>query len=125
MPTETQLRTHIERADKHFEALCERMDAAGLAGLYTADATLLPPGTDMRKGRDAIAEFWRGAFFGGVKNVKLDPIDVEECGPDVAREIGLFSLDTPNGRAEGKYLVVWKREGGEWRLDADIWNTNG
>nr|HET6901451.1 hypothetical protein [Ktedonobacteraceae bacterium] len=23
----------------------------------------------------------------------------------------------------GKYVVVWKQEGGDWRLDVDIWNS--
>ena len=124
MQTQAELRSAIERADQHFQDLCARTDATGLAELYTENATLLPPGSDLRKGRDAIAEFWRGAFFAGVKNVKLEPLDVEECGENVAREIGHFSLDAPNGHVDGKYLVVWKRDGGEWRLDADIWNTN-
>jgi uncharacterized protein (TIGR02246 family) len=125
MEARAAVRTAIEQADGQFERLCERKDAAALAELYTEGAALFTPGHDMQRGRDAIAAFWRGAFEAGVRNVALEPREVEEYGADVAREIGAFSLDSPNGRVEGKYIVIWKREAGEWRLDADIWNTNG
>lgn len=28
------------------------------------------------------------------------------------------------GDAVGKYIVVWKDDGGTWKLHLDIWNTN-
>jgi uncharacterized protein (TIGR02246 family) len=125
MQAQTGVWAAIEQADEHFGDLCNRRDVAGLAELYTETAIILPPGSELHEGRDAIAEFWRGAFDAGVRNVALEPIDVEEYGSDVAREIGAFSLDTPTGHVEGKYVVIWKRIDGEWRLDTDIWNTNG
>ena len=39
----------------------------------------------------------------------------------------LDKMPLPDGQSVtdiGKYLVVWKREGGAWRLHIDIWNTN-
>ncbi len=37
-----------------------------------------------------------------------------------------FAFDTDNGRFEdkGKYIVVWKKVGGAWKVAADIFNTN-
>jgi ketosteroid isomerase-like protein len=35
-----------------------RGDAAALAGMYTEDASLLPPGAEMIRGRAAIQAFW-------------------------------------------------------------------
>jgi ketosteroid isomerase-like protein len=31
-----------------------------------------------------------------------------------------------NGKTadRGKYIVVWKRDGGQWRLHRDSWNTS-
>ena len=46
-------------------------------------------------------------------------------GPSAAREIGTFSLMTKDAAPKeisGKYLVVWQRISGEWKLSADIWN---
>ncbi|MDF2760692.1 MAG: hypothetical protein K0S99_3327, partial [Thermomicrobiales bacterium] len=27
------------------------------------------------------------------------------------------------GPSRGKYVVVWRREGGTWRIHLDIWNS--
>ncbi len=37
-----------------------------------------------------------------------------------------FAFDTDNGRVtdKGKYVVVWKKIGGTWKIKADIFNTN-
>jgi len=37
-----------------------------------------------------------------------------------------FAIDTDNGRVtgKGKYLVVWKKVDGMWKVSADIFNTN-
>ena len=37
-----------------------------------------------------------------------------------------FAFDTDNGRVtdKGKYIVVWKKVGGAWKVASDIFNTN-
>ena len=46
----------------------------------------------------------------------------------MAYEIGTYTmgLDAPGGRVEdeGKYVVVWTRVGGDWKVAADIFNSN-
>jgi ketosteroid isomerase-like protein len=65
----------------------------------------------------------------GVRDVKLETIAVETTGASLAAEVGraVLTLQQPGGAsatAEGKYVVVWKEDGGEWKLHADIWNMN-
>jgi ketosteroid isomerase-like protein len=40
--------------------------------------------------------------------------------------VGLASLKDEDGEAvdEVKFIEVWKREDGEWRIHRDIWNSN-
>jgi ketosteroid isomerase-like protein len=48
-------------------------------------------------------------------------------GRGAAREIGAATLETkaqPPQQVAGKYVVVWRRIGGKWRLATDIWNMN-
>jgi ketosteroid isomerase-like protein len=50
---------------------------------------------------------------------------VKPLGPSAAREIGTFSLKTKGPTPQevtDKYVVVWEKVGGDWRLAADIWN---
>ena len=102
-----------------------RGDAQRMADLYTREGQLLPPGADVVTGRDAIAEFWQGVFDSGVAQVDLAPVDVEEHG-DTGIEVGRLEIGDADGVTldEGKYVVVWKREDGEWKLHRDIWNSS-
>ena len=57
----------------------------------------------------------------------LKTIDLEVDG-DSACEVGqtTLSLEPPGDQratANVKYVVVWRRAAGEWRLHRDIWNA--
>jgi len=48
---------------------------------------------------------------------------------ELAREIGTATLTIRGDggqeqTATAKFVVVWKRQGGEWRWHTDIWNTD-
>ena len=122
------VREALTSANQHFMDAFKRGDAAGISALYTDEAKLLPPGNQMVSGREAIESFWRGAMNMGIKEAKLETVGVEAEG-NLAYEVGRFALKVePEGgegtTVTGKYVVVWKNQGGTWRLHADIWNTN-
>src|SRR6185312_2743301 len=123
------LKPDIDAANAKFVAAFNKGDAAAMAALYTEHATALPPGGDVVQGRDGIQKLWAGAIQSGLKNVTLQAVSVEAYGASTAREIGRFSFDAPNpqkqmSKVDGKYVVIWKRVKGAWRLDTDIWNMN-
>jgi uncharacterized protein (TIGR02246 family) len=122
------LKAEIDAANQKWIAAFNRGDAAAVAALYTDQATVLPPGSDMVSGHDAIQKFWGGAIQNGLKNATLQTVVVEQFG-NAAREIGRFTLDVTNPQkptvhVEGKYVVLWKHLHGIWKLDTDIWNMN-
>jgi hypothetical protein len=60
-----------------------------------------------------------------VSNPKITTLEVKRLSPSALREVGTFSLMTrgPSPKeVSGKYLVLWQRVRGEWKLAADIWN---
>ena len=93
--------------------------------MYTADARAFPPGMDIINGRDAIQKLWQGVIDSGVKSAELTTTDVESQG-NVAHEVGNYAMKDASGKVldRGKYIVIWKRDQGTWRLHRDIWNTN-
>lgn len=122
---DTTIRAGIAAQNERFMRAANGGDAAALAALYPDDATLLPPGAAMIRGRPGIEAFWAAALQ-QIEAVKLTSVDVADLGDGAAREIGRVQL-TPKGQdhpLEGKYVVVWKRLGGEWQLDTDIWNMD-
>lgn len=122
------IKSEVDAANAKWVAAVNKGDAASVGQLYTEQATALPPGAPMVKGRAAIQKLWDDAIKSGVKNVTLKAVEVEQFG-NAAREIGLFTLDMPDAQkqpmhVEGKYVVLWRKVGGSWKLDTDIWNTN-
>lgn len=118
----------IRAANQKFMDAFNRRDAEGIAALYTKDAKLLPPNSEMITGTQSIEAFWQGAMSLGIKDPKLETIAIEARG-DLACEVGRYTMTIqPPGSSRvtdvGKYVVVWKNEGGAWKLSIDIWNTN-
>ena len=114
----------IEAANAKWIDFFNRGDFAGVASLYTEDATAFPPGSAMVNGRAAIEAMWK-SMAGQVSDPKLTTLDVKPLGPSAAREIGTFSLKTKGltpQEVTGKYLVAWEKIGSDWKLAADIWN---
>ena len=123
MPVFAQ-KAEIEAVNAKWIEFFNKGDFAGLASLYTEDATAFPPGSAMVKGRAAIEALWKN-MAEQVSDPKLTTLDVKALGPSAAREIGTFSLKTKGPRPQevtGKYLVVWEKIGNDWKLAADIWN---
>ena len=117
-------KARIEAVNAKWVELFNKGDFEGIANLYTADATAFPPGAPMVKGRFAIGKMWK-SLAEQASNPRLTTLDVKRLSPTAAREIGTFSLTTKGPSPEeisGKYLVVWQRVSGEWKLSADIWN---
>jgi uncharacterized protein (TIGR02246 family) len=125
-PTLAQDKATIEKLNGIWTTAFNKGDAAAVAALYTEDAYVLPPGSEIVKGRAAIEAFWRQAAQ-QLTDAKLTTVDVLPLGAEAAREIGTVTLKTktqPPQEIVGKYAVVWRKSGGDWKLATDIWNTN-
>jgi uncharacterized protein (TIGR02246 family) len=118
-------RPGIEAANARFTADFAKGDAAAVASHYTVAGQVFPPNGDVVRGREAIAAFWKGVMDAGIKGVKLTVVEAEAHG-GTAHEVGTYVLTGEGGKTldTGKYIVVWKRDGGSWKLHRDIWNTS-
>ena len=117
-------KAQIEAVNAKWMELFNKGDFEELAQLYTVDAIAFPPGSTMVRGKAAIGTMWKG-MAEQVSNPNVTTLEVKRLGPATAREIGTFSLTTkgPSPKeVSGKYLVVWERVRGQWKLAADIWN---
>ena len=117
-------KAEIEAVNAKWIEFFNKGDWAGVASLYTDDATAFPPGSAMVKGSAAIGAMWKG-IAEQVSDPKVITLDVKSLGPAAAREIGTFGLKTKGPTPQevtGKYVVVWEKVGSDWKLAADIWN---
>ena len=119
------VRSDIDAADAQFSAAAAKGDGAGLAALYATDGQVLPAGSDPIKGSQAIQKFWQGALDSGIAGIGLTTVEIYGHGP-TATEVGQYELRHKNGKVldHGKYIVVWRHEGGKWKLLRDMFSTN-
>lgn len=122
--TAANVATAIKANNKNLMADLARGDAAAIGTRYAKGAKLMPPNADFQKGKH-IAHFWQGAIDRGIKSGALKTQEVEvhgataiEVGTYVLKGAGKTRLDT------GKYIVVWKKEGRDWKLYRDIFNSS-
>ncbi|PCJ98842.1 MAG: DUF4440 domain-containing protein [Flavobacteriaceae bacterium] len=94
---------------------------------YTNDAKIFPQNSRIIEGKDSILNYWR--LPDGVRTVhhKLMPEEIKIMGKE-AYDYGYYEgiTKTANGKErtwKGKYVVVWRKEGGHWKMYLDIWNS--
>ena len=122
---QTATRSAIDAGVKKWSDAVAKGDAAALSALYADDAMVFPTNSDIVRGKAAIRKFWQGFIDSGIKNVALNTLEVEVLG-DTAIEVGTYASTGADGKAmdKGKYIVVWKRVGNDWKIRRDIFNTS-
>lgn len=101
-------------------------DYQTLANSYTADAKILPPGADIIAGREAIKNRWQLPEGVRILHHKVSPQEIEVLG-NTAYDMGYYEGKTQRADGstvswKGKYLIVWKKEAGDWKMYLDAWN---
>jgi len=122
---EQAIRGHVD----HWLQLVKAKDAAGIAQLYAEDGAVMAPNAPIGKGRVAIQQTW--ASMMGTPGFDLtfvpEQIIVSSSG-DMALDRGTYRLTVaPAGKPQldtGKYVVVWRKVGGDWKAAADIFNSD-
>jgi uncharacterized protein (TIGR02246 family) len=116
----------VEELNASFITAFNKGDMQAIAKMYTEGAHLLPPNAEMVRGRSGIEAFWR-KIAEAIGDLKLTTIDVERLGSEALREVGAVSAKSrqqPSQEIQGKYVVIWQKVGGDWKLATDIWNMN-
>lgn len=121
----SNLKSSIEEMNSKFIDLFRSGNAEGLASFYTDDAQLMVPGAPAMSGTDNIVAYWQGAIDAGINNVKLETTDVSGCGNEVI-EYGKYTIFAGDNFAvdNGKYIVIWKKVGKEFKIFRDIPNSD-
>ena len=122
---EQAIRGHVD----HWLQLVKAKDAAGIAALYAEDGAVMPPNAPIGKGRGAIQQTWASMMRtpGFALTFAPEQIVVSASG-DMALDRGTYNLTVaPDGTPQtdtGKYVVVWRKIGSEWKAAADIFNSD-
>jgi uncharacterized protein (TIGR02246 family) len=119
-------KSDIQKLDDKMTAAFNRGDLATFLSMYKDDAVLLPPGAEITKGKADIDAFWKKGAE-AIGEARLTALDVKPLGNLAVQEVGSFILKTrtqPPQEIVGKYLVIWEKVDADWKIAADMWNTN-
>jgi ketosteroid isomerase-like protein len=121
---ETAIRDIVTRWNEH---LVNKDDSA-VAAIYAADAVLLPPNEPAVTGSSAIRQYWAALWpLNASLTITPGSVKISQAG-DMAWEGGTWTYSAPSPAGpvadNGKYLVVWHKVNGEWKVAQDIWNSN-
>jgi ketosteroid isomerase-like protein len=102
-----------------------------VVAFYAPKGTLVWPGAPPHHGTAAIRAAWDEAFaqFDGLKlKFTAERVDFSKSG-DMASDFGRVDFgynDPEKGRVEmkAKYVVVWIKIKGQWKVLYDSWNAN-
>lgn len=110
-----------------FSEAVMRSDAQAIGMAYTEDAKIFPSNTDIIRGREAIIEYW--TLPDGVQTTyhKIRPEEIKINGKE-AYDYGYYEgttrrADGSESSWRGKYVIIWKKLDGEWKIYLDIWNN--
>jgi ketosteroid isomerase-like protein len=117
----------IKEQVKKFSDYLMNDERAEVVAMYTADAKIFPNNMDILEG-EALSNYWNPKESTPWKTTyhKVTPIEIKILGNE-AYDYGYYEGKSTNGETEsawrGKYVIVWKKEEGEWRIYLDIWNN--
>lgn len=110
---------------QEFAVAYNAKDAGAIAGFYTSDGALLPPGSAVLSGREPIAAHYASAFEQGVSDLQFKVLEIRQAGPATAVEIGETQVMAGTRKIHGRYLHVWVLENGTWALSRDMYHVVG
>jgi ketosteroid isomerase-like protein len=116
----------IEENNSRFTKAHVTGDHAVIDGMFTRDAKVLPPDSEPVIGRDAIAKLTKQYIEFGITEFREETTDfygTEDLLVDQGSYVMVYGKDKT--MEKGKYLNVWKREEGTWKIYSNIWNSNG
>jgi ketosteroid isomerase-like protein len=120
----TTAKAEIEEANKNFMSLVVAGDSIGIAEMYTADAKLMFAGRPAEVGRANIQTTFSRILSSGVTKVNLETKEVFGTEDLLAEEGEVTVYVKDMAVAVEKYIILWKKEDGKWKLFRDIANSN-
>ncbi|MFD1095435.1 alpha/beta fold hydrolase [Salegentibacter chungangensis] len=115
----------ITSANSRLEKAIAAQDSELATENYTEDAIFLIPTAPPMKGKAQIDAFFKDNFHKGVRSAEFQTLDIEGT-EKILSEAGRYVLRDEKGEIldMGKYMVVWKKVDGKWRMHRDMFNTS-
>jgi ketosteroid isomerase-like protein len=101
-------------------------DTLAINNAYTSDGKILPNGTPILEG-NSLKEYWNEGVRNGQTyyHHKVTPEEIKILG-DHAYDYGYYEGESGSegnrSKWKGKYVIIWRKLKGDWKIYLDIWN---
>lgn len=120
-----EAKKEIDAANLEFVKLFNSSDSVGLANMFTIDGKSMEPNEPVFSGRSEIQRHYAIVMKAG--NNKLGLVTTGLWGGEqMLAEEGEYTFMDKNEKVldKGKYIVLWKKEEGNWKLFRDCYNSD-
>jgi ketosteroid isomerase-like protein len=122
----------IRNLEDQWTVALQKSDTDKIISFFNTDAVAMKPNTPISIGLQAIRKERESSFTDTTMlyktySSKIDTIEVSASG-DLAyvRGTDRITTKTPNGLVDdmGKWVDIWKKINGEWKVVVNIWNSD-
>ena len=111
---------------KAFSEYIKDSDYKMIGQSYTKDAKIFPNNRNILEGTEAILDYWKLPTGVKILHHKVVSNEIKILGAE-AYDYGTYEGTTQAANGEvsswkGKYVIVWKKVDGKWKMYLDIWN---
>src|SRR5881296_671256 len=105
-------------------------NADQFVSFYSDDAVVLPPNAPAVSGKETIKKMFTDMMSAPGFALSFQPTKVEVAkSGDLAYTQGTYemSMNDPKGKPmtdKGKYLTVWRKQGGDWKAVQDMFSSD-
>ena len=125
-PNHDCLKEAASKVQQWYSQAFEQNDPSVLTDHYSMKCCLMPNGDRLISSKEGHNEYWQKTFDSGFVKPVVVVAELEQHSEDYGTEIGTFVINGKSEKGEfskrGKYVRVWKREEGEWRIHRNIYN---
>lgn len=119
------MRPVIEALNREFTNAHVISDSAAMVNIFTKDARVLGPDADPVIGRAAIEVLTAQYLTFGITEFKETTVAFygnEDLLIDEGTYVMVYGKEKT--RDAGKYVNIWMKEDGVWRIHSNMWNSN-
>lgn len=114
-------KSFIDSINTKFSEQIKNGDSMALASHYASDAAILLSKREPIKGKDILSA-WGRMLRAGTEDITFQTIDLTGCNDFLIETGYIVTKGNENNINKSKYLVVWKKQNGEWKLYRDMVN---
>jgi uncharacterized protein (TIGR02246 family) len=118
----------IRALDAKWQKAIAAHDLAATVEGYTDDAVMMEPGVPAFVGKQAIREQWQRELSDKALALTWS-VDALEMKGDLAYTRGPYQITYTADKGVpmdevGKYIVIWKKVGNQWKVASEIYNAD-